>query len=51
MNLQVKQSDIQGIGYKTINNNGFLTIEIENYTAEESPNGKACVKFYTSLPC
>ena len=26
MNLQVKQSDIQGIGYKTINNNGFLTI-------------------------
>ena len=26
MNLQVKQSDIHGIGYKTINNNGFLTI-------------------------
>ena len=25
--------------------------EIETYTAEESPNGKACVKFYTSLPC
>ena len=23
--------------------------EIETYTAEESPNGKACVKFYTSL--
>ena len=26
MNLQVKKSDIQGICYKKINNNGFLTI-------------------------
>ena len=26
MTLQVKQSNIHGIGYKTINNDGFLTI-------------------------